>query len=480
MKILIYIYMALMLVGLLFVTACQTNTGETHTSIPTTACTNHVNTSTEIEVSSSIGIPLKVSQKVSGVLLKDIQIFQGTSDEYYMSPVSPSVLVYPNDPILVITGIIQNIDNKNTYINLNALGYNEAGETVAWTFYKYNSIYGKNQFILESGETCEISLHLNFPENIKSIIISANSFSVTSGATPQPSTTPTITDQQPIDIISVEGPLTPINPGGPIVELTVMNVSNEPVVSLNATLEKVGIRAYTFTFNVSSSNPLLPDKSISSRLTLIGGGFSDNVSYPLTINGTLQGGVMFAYVRQVLIISPWELLNPPIGIEIPKDAPVIATQLDFVMRGEFDKLYLYSDGTVVYVEEKNLRMPIPENPPVRIWSQGQIDSQELNGILSLFQTSEFAKLDDYYQFPGKPMDPIPGMPAGGFTMGDGRFTFFVKHEDGQKVVTAFGYLTPDKGLTYLDMPYPLDEIYKRLRAVIDNKIQEVYREPIKD
>jgi hypothetical protein len=267
-----------------------------------TACTNHVTTSTEIEVSSSIGIPLKVSQKVSGVLLKEIQISQGTSDEYYMSPVSPSVLVYPDDPILVITGIIQNIDNKNTYINLNAIGYDEAGETVAWTFYKYNSIYGKNQLILESEETCEFTLHLNFPENIKSIIISANSFIVTSGATPPTSPTPTITDQQPIDIISVEGPLPPINPGGPIIELTVMNVSNEPIISLSIVVN-LG-RDFTFNFDIGSVNPLLPAQNSSVRMTLIGGGFANDISYSFIIGGELQSGSSFSYLRQAKITHP--------------------------------------------------------------------------------------------------------------------------------------------------------------------------------
>jgi hypothetical protein len=129
----------------------------------------------------------------------------------------------------------------------------------------------------------------------------------TSKSTPIPSPTtptptPTATNQQPIEVVSVSGPLQPINPGGPIVEITLKNVSSEPVISLAATIE-LG-RTFTFNFDVSASNPLLPDKSISSRLTLIGGGFSDNVSYPLTISGTLQSGATFAYTKQVQIVAP--------------------------------------------------------------------------------------------------------------------------------------------------------------------------------
>ena len=114
--------------------------------------------------------------------------------------------------------------------------------------------------------------------------------------------TPTSQNQQPIEIISVLGPLQPINPGGPIVEITLKNVGAEPVVTLAANLELS--RSFAFNFDVTPSNPLLPDKTISAKLTLIGGGFSDSLSYPLTINGTMQNGATFVYTKQVQIMQP--------------------------------------------------------------------------------------------------------------------------------------------------------------------------------
>jgi hypothetical protein len=116
------------------------------------------------------------------------------------------------------------------------------------------------------------------------------------------SQTSTPQNQQPIEIISVLGPLQPINPGGPIVEIILKNVAAEPVVSLAATLELS--RSFDFNFNVTPSNPLLPNKSISATLTLIGGGFSDNLSYPLTINGAFQDGGTFFYTKHVQIVEP--------------------------------------------------------------------------------------------------------------------------------------------------------------------------------
>jgi len=123
-----------------------------------------------------------------------------------------------------------------------------------------------------------------------------------SAMAPELSQAPPSQNQQPVEIISVTGPLQPINPGGPTVEITLKNVAVEPVVSLSASLELS--RPFNFDFDVTSSNPLLPDKSISSRLTLIGVGFSDNVSYPLKINGTLQSGATFTYTEQVQITAP--------------------------------------------------------------------------------------------------------------------------------------------------------------------------------
>jgi hypothetical protein len=112
-------------------------------------------------------------------------------------------------------------------------------------------------------------------------------------------------NQQPIEVTSVLGPLQPFNPGGPVVEITLKNVGVEPVISLTATLElDTPFGPFDFIFNVTPSNPLQPNKSTSDILTLIGGGFADNVSYPLKIHATLQNGAKFVYTKLVQIVEP--------------------------------------------------------------------------------------------------------------------------------------------------------------------------------
>jgi heat shock protein HslJ len=166
---------------------------------------------------------------------------------------------------------------------------------------------------------------------------------------PNPTPTSTLTNQQPIEVVSVSGPLPPINPGGPIVEITLKNVSSEPVISLVATIE-LG-RTFTFNFDVTSSNPLLPGENISTRLTLISGGFSDNISYPLNINGTLQNGATFAYTKQVRIVAPTQT-NQQTDIAEPTDElagsqwKAVSINGNSLVEATYISLYFRYDGVV--------------------------------------------------------------------------------------------------------------------------------------
>jgi len=172
----------------------------------------------------------------------------------------------------------------------------------------------------------------------------------------------------------------------------------------------------------------------------------------------------------------WLLAKSPPEIDIPEGNPVIYERLDYLMRGEFNYLYFYEDGSILYIEEKGLREPLPQNPPTRIWRTAKFRPDQLDSLVAYLENSGLNELDEYYQFPG---EPIEGGPAGGFSMGDMSFTISVNSENLSKKVTAFGYLTPDDGETYPDMPSPLNEIYGRLR-VISQVTEEIYRETIRD
>jgi hypothetical protein len=145
-----------------------------------------------------------------------------------------------------------------------------------------------------------------------------------------------------IEVVSVMGPLTPINPGGPNVEITLKNISSQPVTALSANLQFNQV--FSFTFDVSSSNPLLPGKTVSTRRNLIGAGFSDNVTYSMVVNGVLQDGEIFSLNKQVQI-QPGA--SPPVStlMPTPKPAePLVSTAGPEVFIPESDTVAM---GTVI-------------------------------------------------------------------------------------------------------------------------------------
>jgi hypothetical protein len=168
----------------------------------------------------------------------------------------------------------------------------------------------------------------------------------------------------------------------------------------------------------------------------------------------------------------WMLVKSPPRIDIPEEPPVIYEQLDYIMRGEFKYLYIYGDGSIIYIEEKGLRLPMPGHPATRTWGTGEFTPEQLDSLVAYFQSSGFDKLEEHYLFPGEPGE------GGSMTRGDMDFTISIYSKNLSKTVTASGYLTPDKGETYPDMPSPLNEIYQRLRAIA-METEEVYSESIK-
>jgi hypothetical protein len=149
-------------------------------------------------------------------------------------------------------------------------------------------------------------------------------------------------------------------------------------------------------------------------------------------------------------------------VVIPEGNPVIYEKLDYVMRGQFNYLYFYNDGSIIYIEEKGLRMPFLGNTPTRTWKTGKLTIEQLESLLAYFENSGLDKLGEYYNFPG---EPIENGPSGSIRTGDMQFTITMNSDNLRKTVTAFGYLTPDHGETYPDMPSPLNEIYGRLRTL---------------
>lgn len=155
--------------------ACKSarNVEETQSAVPDST------TGAEIKVEPMPGSYLRNSQdESSGVILTDVQIKASICEKEYFSPSYPSHTVKEGDPCLVVSGHIQNRHEENSEIAMYAEGYDEAGEQVAWTLDAAH-IAGQIGLHLEYKETGEFTLHLNSSEDIRTIRIFANNYSVT-------------------------------------------------------------------------------------------------------------------------------------------------------------------------------------------------------------------------------------------------------------------------------------------------------------
>lgn len=161
--------------------------------------------------------------------------------------------------------------------------------------------------------------------------------------------------------------------------------------------------------------------------------------------------------------------SPP--ADIPEEPAVIHMQMDWLMEGKAGSLSIYNDGGIIYIQEKGLRPP--GGHTTRTWNTGTITSGQLDGLLAYIENSGFQDLGEYYQFEGEPRE------GGSVRTGDMKLTVSVDNNTMQKEVTAFGYLSPDGGETYPDMPAPLNDIYRKLMDIATTTV-EVHCENIKD
>ncbi len=171
----------------------------------------------------------------------------------------------------------------------------------------------------------------------------------------------------------------------------------------------------------------------------------------------------------------FDLMGPPPTHEIFPDAsqfpeelreqlhagnPVVMMRILYTMRGESSYFGIYEDGFVYFVEETGLR---PTMQTTEIWKAGRISKEELDSLADFMRGSRFMEMEDHYSLSTIPCTDLD-------------LRIQVYYQDINKFVTAQGYFSPDDGKTIPDMPYPLNEIYKRLKDIADNKTDEVTRE----
>lgn len=112
---------------------------------------------------------------LSEIMLNSVQIEQVASDKQYTPSGYPEINT--GDYILKVSGTIQNKHETYEYLTMYAEGYDNTGNPVAITL-DSGPIQGLIGLHLETDETGEFTLHLNFTENLKLIRIYASTYEI--------------------------------------------------------------------------------------------------------------------------------------------------------------------------------------------------------------------------------------------------------------------------------------------------------------
>jgi len=145
----------------------------------------------------------------------------------------------------------------------------------------------------------------------------------------------------------------------------------------------------------------------------------------------------------------------------PQSDQVISDRLYDIDKGEFRYLSIYQDGSLIAIQMEGLRGPVDQH--VRILKTGELGEEELNSLIEFFENSGFRDMSPNNKFSGSPSSDV-------------HYSVSARLGSSYRYIQTSNYFSPDGGKTYPDMPYPLNEIYKRLKQIADNNTEEIIRE----
>lgn len=151
------------------------------------------------------------------------------------------------------------------------------------------------------------------------------------------------------------------------------------------------------------------------------------------------------------------LVTRPAGFTPPDGQPVIYTDELYTMQGIDNALYLYEDGTVLYITETGLRFPTADHPAVRTWFKATLSPAEITDLLGYFREIDFNNLTIAPLWNGTGEHPTP--------FSDLMYTVSVSGGDLQQTLTISEYFPPTRTDQSAIMPSPMDEVYTRLAAI---------------
>ena len=183
---------------------------------------------------------------------------------------------------------------------------------------------------------------------------------------------------------------------------------------------------------------------------------------------------LLVLVFALMGLGIWFVLNPEDKIEIPVGDPLVLMDINRPEIGTLSQLSIYEDGTVIYVEDSGLEVPVIQGDEyTRTWRTGKAGSRDIDYFFDYLESVGFNEIEYAYLSP----DIIRDLEESrGFSIIPGGLTDYIRiFADNNAVnntIYAFGYFASGSE-PYFELPYPVNFIYTELTDIIENDTEEV-------
>ena len=175
----------------------------------------------------------------------------------------------------------------------------------------------------------------------------------------------------------------------------------------------------------------------------------------------------------------WFVLNPKDEIEIPEGDPMVLMDINNPETGTLSQLSIYEDGTIIYVEDSGLEVPVIQGDEyTRTWRTGKAGSGDIDYFFDYLESVGFNEIEHAYLSPGIIRDLEESR---GFSLIPGGLTDYIRIYADNSVVDntiyAIGFYEPSSE-PYSELPYPVNFIYAELADIIENNTEQVLVEEL--
>jgi len=188
---------------------------------------------------------------------------------------------------------------------------------------------------------------------------------------------------------------------------------------------------------------------------------------------------LLVLVFALMGLGIWFVLNPEDKIEIPAGDPLVLMDINKPEIGILSQLSIYEDGTVIYVEDSGLEVPVIQGDEyTRTWRTGKAGSGDIDYFFDYLDSVGFNEIEYAYLSP----DIIRDLEESrGFSLIPGGLTDYIRIFADNNVVNntlyAFGYFASGNE-PYSELPYPVNFIYTELIDILENNTEEVLLEEL--